>query len=115
MEDMDAAEQKLTLIEGSQGGGASDKPVAVVTGAGRGIGRALSLELVRRGFRVIAVVRQLSSVRELFLLDPENIFPVRCDIKENSTESVLKEFIESQTGRVDVLVNNAGQIGRAHV
>jgi NAD(P)-dependent dehydrogenase (short-subunit alcohol dehydrogenase family) len=56
----------------------------------------------------VAVVRSLSDVGELFSLDPQNILPVRCDVTEPSTESVLREFLERQIGRVDVLINNAG-------
>ena len=85
-----------------------EQPVAVVTGAGRGIGRALVDELRARDYCVIAVVRSLASVRELFASDPEGILPLRCDVTEPSTEEVLRDFVETQTGRVDLLINNAG-------
>ncbi len=103
-------QQRLKLIEGTQQEtqSPSGQRVAVVTGAGRGIGRALVDELRARGYLVVAVVRSLQDVRELFACDPRNVFPVRCDVREHSTEAVLREFIESQTGRVDLLINNAG-------
>lgn len=88
--------------------GRNSAPVAVVTGAGRGIGKAFLEELVQRGYRVVAVVRSLASVRELFSLDPNNIFPIRCDVTEASTEEVLKEFLQNQFEKVDLLINNAG-------
>ncbi len=65
-------------------------------------------ELRERGYIVIAVVRSLSDVSELFSLDPENVLPIRCDVTEPSTEIVLREFLESQIDRVDLLINNAG-------
>lgn len=107
---MSPKQQRLKLIEGSQedfspGAG---PPVAVVTGAGRGIGRALVQELYARGYMVVAVVRTLSDVRDLFELDPHKILPVRCDVTEPSTESTLREFLESQVSKVDLLINNAG-------
>jgi len=83
-------------------------PVAVVTGANRGLGKAFLEALLKRGYRVVAVVRTLSSVRDLFALDPNNIFPLRCDITEPSTEDVLKEFLQNQFEQVDLLINNAG-------
>lgn len=86
----------------------SNAPVAVITGAGRGIGKALLEVLLKKGYRVIAVVRSLASVRELFAIDPNNIFPIRCDVTEASTEEVLKEFLQNQFDKVDLLVNNAG-------
>lgn len=103
-------QKHLKVVDGNgqDNGGSNSQPVAVVTGAGRGIGRALVDVLRDRGYIVIAVVRSLSDVRELFTVDPQNVFPVRCDVSEPSTETVLREFIETQTGRVDLLINNAG-------
>jgi NAD(P)-dependent dehydrogenase (short-subunit alcohol dehydrogenase family) len=103
-------QQRLKVIEGNQQetGGNSRQPVAVVTGAGKGIGRALLEELHARGYLVVAVVRSLADVRELFSLAPQHILPIRCDVTEPSTEVVLKEFLESQVGTIDLLINNAG-------
>jgi NAD(P)-dependent dehydrogenase (short-subunit alcohol dehydrogenase family) len=84
------------------------QPVAVITGAGRGIGRALTEELRRRGYLVVALVRSIADVSELFKADPENILPLRCDVTETSTETVLRQFLERQIRKVDLLVNNAG-------
>ena len=86
----------------------SSHPVAVVTGAAKGIGRALVDVLLDRGYIVIPVVRTQNDLRELFALSPERVFPVRCDVTEASTESALHDFVESLTGRVDILFNNAG-------
>jgi NAD(P)-dependent dehydrogenase (short-subunit alcohol dehydrogenase family) len=86
----------------------SSHPVAVVTGAAKGIGRALVEVLLDRGYIVIPVVRTQNDLRELFARSPEKIFPVRCDVTEASTESALHDFVEALTGRVDILFNNAG-------
>lgn len=103
-------QQRLKVIEGNQPEHPpeSNQRVAVVTGAGRGIGRALVQELRSRNYLVVAVVRSLTDLRELFAADPHNVLPIRCDVTEPSTESVLGEFLESQIGRVDLLINNAG-------
>lgn len=107
---MSPKQQRLKLIEPGQEdfNPNSGPPVAVVTGAGRGIGRALVEELHSRGYIVVAVVRTLSDVRDLFELDPHKILPIRCDVTEASTENTLREFLESQVPRVDLLINNAG-------
>ncbi|HEY9869608.1 MAG TPA: SDR family NAD(P)-dependent oxidoreductase [Candidatus Obscuribacterales bacterium] len=107
---MTSRQQRLKVIEGTsqEHQAHAGRPVAVVTGAARGIGRALVDELKSRGYLVVAVVRNLADVRELFMLDPQNILPVRCDVSEASTEKVLREFLETQTGKVDLLINNAG-------
>jgi NAD(P)-dependent dehydrogenase (short-subunit alcohol dehydrogenase family) len=81
-------------------------PVAVVTGAGRGIGRALVDVLKERGYTVVAVVRSLGDVAELSSI--KNVIALRCDVTEPSTEAVLKEFIASRVEKVDLLINNAG-------
>lgn len=109
-QNMNDRKKKFRLIEGSKEAGEnlSEQPVAVVTGAGRGIGRALLNQLLKRGYLVVAVVRSINHVRELFTIDPKNILPLRLDITEASTEEVLKEFLEGQVERVDLLVNNAG-------
>lgn len=101
--------QRFKLVEGkSQGQDPMRKRVAVVTGAARGIGKSLLTVLLDRGYTVVAVVRSLNDVRELFALDPHNIFPVRCDVTEPSTEQALREFLETNTPVVDLLINNAG-------
>jgi NAD(P)-dependent dehydrogenase (short-subunit alcohol dehydrogenase family) len=82
--------------------------VAVVTGAGRGIGRALVDELRRRDYTVVAVVRTIADVEELSQLEPGRLFAVRADVTEPSTEVVLREFLQRQFSKVDVLINNAG-------
>jgi NAD(P)-dependent dehydrogenase (short-subunit alcohol dehydrogenase family) len=106
---MNERRKNLKVIDGSQ---KNDQParqrVAVVTGAGRGIGRALLTELRARDYTVVAVVRSLSDVRELFAADPHNVFPIRCDVTEQSTETVLREFLEAHVQNVDLLINNAG-------
>ena len=83
---------------------------AVVTGAGRGIGRAIAVALAREGARVILVGRRaetLEVVRQQ--LDGQDrrhqIFPA--DLMEDQL-SRLAEALESQYGSPDILVHNAG-------
>lgn len=82
--------------------------VAVITGAGRGIGRALVGVLYKRDYLVVALVRSMADVEQLHDFDSDRIFPIRCDVTERSTESALREFIELNFQKVDLLINNAG-------
>lgn len=85
--------------------------VAVVSGASRGLGRAIALELASRGARVALLARdrqRLEGVaREIQELGGTcEAFP--CDVSEvDSVLSVARE-IEGEFGRCDILVNNAG-------
>lgn len=72
----------------------------MVTGANRGIGRAISQELAHRGARVLAGVREPDSLRGL----EGDVTAIRIDA--TSRESI--EAAAAQAGAVDVLINNAG-------
>lgn len=84
------------------------QPVAVITGAGRGIGKALVEVLLERGYTVVAVVRTAEHVAELSALAGDRVFPILCDVREEATEAKLKSFLDQHVERVDLLVNNAG-------
>lgn len=82
------------------------RPVALVTGASRGIGRAIALELART-HRVIATYRgRLDAAETLKAETGCDIFP--CDIGNGEDRKKLADF----AGPVDLLVNNAGMAQR---
>lgn len=83
-------------------------PAAIVTGAGRGIGRALVDELYARGYTVFGVVRNSDDVATLQGLDSARIFAVCCDVSRPDAEETLRDFISAHTDRIDLLINNAG-------
>jgi NAD(P)-dependent dehydrogenase (short-subunit alcohol dehydrogenase family) len=79
--------------------------VVMVTGCSSGIGRALVRELHRVGHRVFATARRTESVQDLAA---EGFATLRLDVDdESSIASCLAEIAE-RTGRIDMLVNNAG-------
>ena len=82
--------------------------VAVVTGAGTGIGRAAALSLSRDGFKVALLGRRLDKLEETAKLAAGETLPQVTDV--GSPDSVKAAFaaIEAKWGRVDVLFNNAG-------
>ncbi len=85
--------------------------VAVVTGAGRGIGRSICLMLARKGVTVVAAARTLSELkkleREARALGPE-VLSVKTDVSKEKDVVRLFRIAADKFGRVDVLVNNAG-------
>jgi NAD(P)-dependent dehydrogenase (short-subunit alcohol dehydrogenase family) len=79
------------------------RPVALVTGASSGIGKAASLALVEAGFEVVGTSRKASSVTPrggVTFLDLDVI-------SDESVTMVVEQVIE-RFGRIDVLINNAG-------
>jgi len=89
-----------------------DGKVAVVTGAGRGIGRAIALELAKKGSKVAINYRNsITQVEELLNTIREaggEAVAIQADIsKEEEAKRLIDETVK-QFGKLDVLVNNAG-------
>ncbi len=88
-----------------------DGQVAVVTGASSGIGRQVSLDLARRGATVVGVARRGDLLAELEVqltaLSPGSSALV-CDVGDSDFFRQTLQDLESERGRIDVLVNNAG-------
>jgi NAD(P)-dependent dehydrogenase (short-subunit alcohol dehydrogenase family) len=91
---------------------------ALVTGASRGIGREIALELARNGYRVAvnyyddppslvdATVAEIRALKADGL--PENVLPVQADVRSSSQVAAMFDRVISTFGRLDLLVNNAG-------
>lgn len=92
--------------------------VALVTGASRGIGRAVALALAGAGAHVIALARTQGALEELDdeirALRPAEPTPatlVPCDLRDTSAIDRLGEAIFKRWGRLDAFVGNAGLLG----
>ena len=85
--------------------------VAVVTGAGRGIGRAIALKLAELGARTLVCGRSRVGLEETCVaIKNQNghASAVACDVTDLRSVATLAEQVERTFGRVDILVNNAG-------
>ena len=81
--------------------------VAVVTGAGRGIGRAIAAELARKGARVVVAARSVAELEETArMAGAASVMPT--DVRNREDVQRLLEHAASQLGPVDILVNAAG-------
>jgi NAD(P)-dependent dehydrogenase (short-subunit alcohol dehydrogenase family) len=88
--------------------GVLDGKTALITGASKGIGRAIAIAMSAAGASVAVTSRSLSSVENLKRECGESTLPIALDIGDEGScnravQSVLQEF-----GHLDVLVNNAG-------
>ncbi|MGQ9620167.1 MAG: 3-ketoacyl-ACP reductase [Bacteroidales bacterium] len=89
------------------------KPVAVITGASRGIGRAITLSLAAENFNIVAISRSLDSeFMQTLAVEVEKLgcefFPIGLDISCTSYQVEVVRNILERYNRIDVLVNNAG-------
>jgi NAD(P)-dependent dehydrogenase (short-subunit alcohol dehydrogenase family) len=84
----------------------STRPVAVVTGASRGIGRGIALELARTHTVVATYLGNQEAAEKLQAECGAAIF--RCDISKAADRAALLEHVRAGYGRLDLLVNNAG-------
>lgn len=78
------------------------KKIALVTGAGRGIGRAIAARLMKEGFTVIA------NTKKTPIEETESLIGHYADITDETAVNAMVEAVIKRFGQIDVLVNNAG-------
>ena len=89
---------------------------ALVTGGGRGIGRAIALTLAEAGADVAVAARTMSQVEqvseEIKALNRRSL-PVKVDVADPQDVDAMVSRTTSELGKIDILVNNAGISGRS--
>ena len=93
--------------------------IAIVTGASRGLGKAMAIELAREGASVAVAARTVEAgkgplpgtihetVNEIKKLGGKAI-AVRCDVSKEEDVALMVDQVEREYGAVDIMVNNAG-------
>jgi citronellol/citronellal dehydrogenase len=94
--------------------------VAVITGASRGIGRALALGLAGAGCRIVVAAKSTTSTDKLpgsihtVAAEVEALggqaLPVQVDVRDEGQIEAMAERARERFGRIDILVNNAGAL-----
>jgi len=86
--------------------------VALVTGASRGIGKAIAMQLAHDGFAVAvnyaSSAEKAEAVVEAIIADGGHAMSIQADVSDSEAVTAMFASVESQLGAVSVLVNNAG-------
>ena len=87
---------------------------ALVTGGGRGLGRAFALALAKAGAKVAVTARTTAEVRETVEMverDGGQAVGIPGDVSEPGAVTEIVKTAESELGPLEILVNNAGVMG----
>jgi NAD(P)-dependent dehydrogenase (short-subunit alcohol dehydrogenase family) len=86
--------------------------VAIVTGASRGIGRAIAEQLAQEGMRLVLTARSEENLRRVAEACGGNVVTFPGDLRSEMAPQALVDFAIEHFGQIDLLVNNAGATKR---
>ena len=86
----------------------TNKRIALVTGAGSGIGRAASIALCEAGYAVVLAGRRSAELEQTAACGDGTMLPVSTDIAQPDSVRALFAKVKDEFGRLDVVFNNAG-------
>ena len=94
-----------------------DGKFAIVTGANRGIGRAIAETLAARGAQVALAARSLDLstqvAEQISAASGQRVIPVQVDVADADSAKAMIDQVLAEFGRIDILVNNASATGIA--
>src|SRR4051794_22868577 len=93
----------------------TDRRTAIITGASRGIGRAIAIRLAQDGARAVLCARDAEPLREVQheVEEQGGVADVLAlDLRLPEASAKLAEFAMKRSGRIDIVVNNAGATNR---
>lgn len=85
-----------------------ERKVILVTGASRGIGKAIAEVLSKEGYQVIANYNKSEEEAKILASENENIEIYKADVSKREDVANMVEYIINKYGKIDVLINNAG-------
>jgi 3-oxoacyl-[acyl-carrier protein] reductase len=92
--------------------------VAIITGAARGIGKAIALTFVREGAKIVLVdvdKERLETLKNEIEKNRREVMTLSCDITKSPEVQAMVNQVKRAFGRIDILVNNAGIIRRGTI
>ena len=100
-------------MQQNENSGSAAAPVTIITGAGRGIGRAVALELRELGHRLVLAARNLNQLNDTIRLacgscPHDDALAVLTDVTIPAQVEALVQSAVQRFGRIDAIVNNAG-------
>lgn len=101
----------MNVIESTWGIDVFENSTAIVTGASKGLGQAIALELGKRGVNVACVARGQPGLERVATLITDaggHACAIPCDVSRAESVDRMVEQVRDQFGRVDMLINNAG-------
>ncbi len=81
--------------------------IVVVTGASRGVGRAISKALINEGSKLVLISRNIEEFKDDFL-GVDNVLLINADLTNESDLDKAIELTLKRFGKIDILINNAG-------
>src|ERR671912_1604527 len=82
--------------------------IALITGGGRGIGRAIALAFAREGARIAVAARTAEQVEQVASEIGNNAIALVCDVSDSESVTRMFSDMRERLGDADILVNNAG-------
>lgn len=89
--------------------------IALVTGAGSGIGEAIAIAMAREGARIVSIDLNIGAAVRVARTVGENAVGLACDVSDRTACDELAAKVRTEIGPISVLVNNAGIIRRGKI
>jgi NAD(P)-dependent dehydrogenase (short-subunit alcohol dehydrogenase family) len=89
--------------------------IALVTGAGSGIGEAIAIAMAREGARIVAIDINIGAAVRVARAVGEKAVGLACDVTDRTACDSLAAKVRDEIGSISILVNNAGIIRRGKV